>query len=105
MDDSVIVQDVQFLHKEPAHVFKFPPLNSASREECGPLVNIVDCGIIEHTNGGANLIGKPRNIHNVKGDSNCYFRCIFYALSGSEDYSDNMRKVLCEYISWFPGHL
>ena len=37
MDDNVTVQDVQFLHEEPAQVFKFSPLNLASREECGPL--------------------------------------------------------------------
>ena len=105
MDDGVIVQDVQFLHKEPAQVFKFSPLNSASREECGPLVNIVDFGIIEYTNVGGDLIGKPRNVHNVKGDGNCYFRYISYTLSGSKDYCDNMRKNLCKYISWFPGRL
>ena len=105
MDDSVPVQDVQFLHEEPAQVFKFSPLNSASREECGPLVNIVDCGIIEYTNIGGDLIGKPRNVHNIKGDGNCYFRCISYALSGSEDCYDNVRKVLCKNISWFPCRL
>ena len=68
-------------------------------------MNIVDCGIIEYTNVGGDLIGKPRNVHNIKGDGNCYFRCISYTLSGSEDYYDIVRKVLCKYISWFPGKL
>ena len=66
-------------------------------------MNIVDCGIIEYTNVGGDLIGKARNVHNIKSDGNFYFRCISYTLSGSEDYFDNVRKVLCKYISWFPG--
>ena len=105
MDENVIVPDVEFLHEEPTQVFKFSPLNSTSREECSLLVNIVDCDIIEYTNIGTDLIGKPRNVHNVKGDGNCYFRSISYALSGCEDYYDSVREVLCDYISWFPGWL
>ena len=99
MDDNVIAPDVQFLHEEPSQVFQFSPLNSASTEECGPLVNIIDCGIIEYTNISADLIEKLRNVHNVKGDGNCYFRCISYTLCGSEDYYNNVKEVLCNYIS------
>ena len=68
MDDNVIGPDadIEFLHEEPAQVFHFFPLNSSLREECGPLVNIVKCGIIKYSNIGADLIGKPRNVHNVK---------------------------------------
>ena len=108
MDGNVTVPDagMEFLHKEPAQVLKFSPLNSVSREECGPLVNIVECSIIEYTNVGADLIRKLRNVHNVKGDGNCYFRCISYTLSSCEDYYDNMREHdECECISWFPGQL
>ena len=68
-------------------------------------MNIVECGVIKYTNVGGDLIGKPRNVHNVKGDGNCYFRCISYSFSGSEGYYDNVREVLCEYISWFPSRL
>ena len=39
------------------------------------------------------------------GDGNFYFRCISYVLSGKEDYHRDVRKVLCEYILWFPGRL
>ena len=51
MDDNVIVldADIEILHEEPTQVFKFSPLNSSLREECGPLVNILECGIIEYT--------------------------------------------------------
>ena len=78
MDDKVIVQDadIEFLHEQPAQVFKFSPLNSSLREECGPLMNILECGIIEFTNVGVDLIGKPRNVHHVKGDGNSYCKYI-----------------------------
>ena len=39
------------------------------------------------------------------GDGNCYFRCISSVLSGKENYHRDVRKVLCKYISWFPGRL
>ena len=104
MDENV-ENDCVILHAEPSPILKFSPLNSASREECGPLVNIPDCGIIPYTNIGGDLKGKPSNIYQVLGDGNCYFRCILYVLSGKEDYHRDVRKVLCEYISWFPGRL
>ena len=97
--------DCVILHAEPSPILKFSPLNSASREECRPLVNIPDCGIIPYTNIGGDLNGKPSNMYQVLGDGNCYFRCISYVLSGKEDYHRDVRKVLCEYISWFPGRL
>ena len=104
MDENV-ENDCVILHAEPSPILKFSPLNSASREECGPLVNIPDCGIIPYTNIGGDLNGKPSNIYQVLGDGNCYFRCISYVLSGKEDYHRDVRNVLCDYISWFPGRL
>ena len=47
MDDEVQREnDCVILHGEPSPILKFSPLNSSSREECRPLVNILDCGII-----------------------------------------------------------
>ena len=60
MDENIIVPDVQFLHEEPPQMFQSSPLHSASREECSPLMNIVDCCIIEYTNVGTDLIGKAK---------------------------------------------
>ena len=106
LDEQVTVStdnsnDVIIVHTEPSPVLKFSPLNSASREECGPLVHIHNCGIIQYTNISQELIGKPRNVYNVAGDRNFYFRCISYALPGTEDHHESIRKVLCDYISWF----
>ena len=102
MDDEVHVENYcVILHAEPSPILKFSPLNSVSREECRPLVNTPDCGIIHYTNIGADLKGKPTNVYRVVGDRNCYFRCISYILSGNEDYQRDVRKVLCKYISWF----
>ena len=103
--DENMENDCVILHAEPSPILKFSPLNSASREECRPLVNIPDCGIIPYTNIGGNLNGKPSNIYQVLGDGNYYFWCISYVLSGKEDYHRDVRKVLCKYISWFPSRL
>ena len=97
--------DVTIFHTEPSPILKFSPLNSASREECGPLVHIHNCGIIQYTNIGQELIREPRNVYTIAGDGNCYFRCISYALSGTEDHCESIHNVLCDYISWFPGRL
>ena len=110
MDEQVTVStnnsnDVIIVHTEPSPILKFSPLNSASREECGPLVHIHNCGIIQYTNSSQELIGEPRNVYKVAGDRNCYFRCIPYALSGTKDHHESICNVLCNYISWFPGRL
>ena len=80
--DKNMENDCVILHAEPSPLVKCSPLNSASREECGPLVNIPDCGILPYTNIGGDLNRKPSNIYQVLGDGNCYFRCILYVLSG-----------------------
>ena len=110
LDEQVTIStnnsnDVTVVYTEPSPILKFSPLNSASREECGPLVHIHNCGIIQYTNIGQELIGEPRNVYKVAGDGNCYFRYISYALSGSEDHHESICNVLCNYISWFPGRL
>ena len=38
--DEIVENDCVILHAEPSPILKCSPLNSASREECGPLVNI-----------------------------------------------------------------
>ena len=95
LDDEVIVstndnRDIFMLHEEPSPIIKFCPLNSASWEECGPLVHIQKCGIIPYTNVRKDLIEEPTNVYKVVGDGNCCFRCISYALSGKEDYHDSV---------------
>ena len=70
LDDEVIVstndnRDIFMLHEEPGPIIKFCPLNSASREECGPLVHIQKCGIIPYTNVGKHLIEEPTNVYRV----------------------------------------
>ena len=106
MDDEVQREnECVILHAEPSPILKFSPLNSSSRQECGPLVNILDCGIIPYTNIGEDLKGKPMHVYRVVGNGNYYFRCISYVLSGKEDYHRDVRNVLCEYISWVPGRL
>ena len=52
--------DCVILHSEPSPILKFSPLNSASREECRPLVNIPDCGIIPYTNIGGRFEWKTQ---------------------------------------------
>ena len=69
MDDEVQREnDCVILHGEPSPILKFSPFNSSSREECGPLVNILDCGIIPYTNIGEDLKGKPMHVYRVMGD-------------------------------------
>ena len=72
MDDEVQREnECVILHAEPSPILKFSPLNSYSREECRPLVNILDCGIIPYTNIGEELKGKPMHVYTVVGNGNC----------------------------------
>ena len=97
--------DVIVVHTEPSPVLKFSPLNSASREECGPLIHIHNCGIILHTNISQELIGEPRNVYKVAGDGNCYFRCISYALSGMEDHHESIQmSCVTTYLGSLVGY-
>ena len=72
-------------------LYKFFPLSKHSREEIGPLVEInhieSDC-MSEYHKIGWNCAGVPRQLQLTKGDGNCYFRAISYAISGPEDFHD-----------------
>ena len=37
----------------------------------------------------------------MKGDDNCYFRAISYTISGTEDFHDKVREMVCDYIEYF----
>ena len=54
---------------------------------------------------GQNLRERPRRRELMKGDGSCYFRAISFAISGKQDYYEDVRKVICKYIENFPGKL
>ena len=39
----------------------------------------------------------------MKGDGSYYFRAISFAILGKQDYYEDVRKVIYEYIENFPG--
>ena len=41
----------------------------------------------------------------MKGDGSCYFRAISFAISGSQDYHNDVRRAIYDYIETFPGRL
>ena len=75
------------------HTFHFQPLTRSSREEVGPLVQITKFQDIPFTGIGQNLRGLPRRRELMKGDGSCYFRAISVAISGKQDYYEDVRKV------------
>ena len=83
---------------------QFFSLSKHSREEIGLLVEInhieSDC-MSEYDKIGWNCVGTPRQLKLIKGDGNCYFRAISYAISGTEDFHDKVRETLCDYIEYF----
>ena len=85
--------------------FHFNPLTRSSREEVGPLVQITKFADIPYTHIGQELKGLPRFRERMKGDGSCYFRAISFAISGTEEYHNNVRRAICDYIETFPGRL
>ena len=54
----------------------------------------------EYENIGLNCIRASRQLKIIKGDDNCYFREISYAISGMEDFHDKVRETVCDYIEF-----
>ena len=85
-------------------LYQFFPLSKHSREEIGTLVEInhieSDC-MLEYDKIGWNSVGAPRQLKLIKGDGNCYFKAISYAISGTEDFLDKVRETVCDYIEYF----
>ena len=87
------------------HTFHFQPLTRSSREGVGPLVQITKFQDIPFRGIGQNLRGLPRRRELMKGDGSCYFKAILFGISGKQDYYEEVRKVICEYIENFSGKL
>ena len=85
--------------------FHFNPLTRSSREEVGPLVQITKFADIPYAHIGQELKGLPRFRERMKGDGSCYFRAISFAISETQEYHDNVRRAICDYIETFPGRL
>jgi hypothetical protein len=41
---------------------------------------------------------EPRRVHKTKGDGNCYFRCISYVLSGTEENHKIIRTQIVQHM-------
>ena len=90
---------------ETTSTFTFQPLSWSSREEVGPLVQITKFNDIEFKGIGDELRGMPTFRERMISDRNCYFRAISFAISGSQDYHEEVHKCICDYIEYFPGRL
>ncbi len=44
--------------------------------------------------GNCSKLSKPRRIHRTRGDGNCYFRCISFILTGTEDQHKAVRDCV-----------
>ena len=49
--------------------------------------------------GRAGELNMPKQYHRVIDDGNCFFRCISYILTGSEDYHATIRKQVVAHVS------
>ena len=90
-------------------MYNFYPLNIESCTDIKFLVNIPQIQLNctkKYTNIGGLLSGPPKSIKKFSGaDHNCYFRAISFAILGSEEYHENVRNTLCNFISLFNDQL
>ena len=52
--------------------------------------------------GSKGILNKPRRLHNIRGDGNCFYRAVSYALTGSQEDHDIIR---CLIVSHMKGDL
>lgn len=43
-------------------------------------------------------IGKPVNLRNIAGDGNCFYRCISYAITGTEEHHEKVRRLVSQQL-------
>ena len=44
------------------------------------------------------LLNRPRERHSIRGDGNCFFRCIAYALTGNEEEHLVVREAVLSFM-------
>ena len=99
-EDNIII-----LGQSPLSVITFKPLNRISREEVGPLLRVMRFENIGFQNIGAQLNGPARGIKEINGDRNCYFQAVSFSLAGNEEWHNEIRETICDYIRFWPGKL
>jgi hypothetical protein len=53
----------------------------------------------KHRKGEPKPLTKPKNVINIKGDGNCYFRSISFALTGSEKNHEKIRDRIVSFMT------
>ena len=53
---------------------------------------------VSYVSNTCNTLGKPKDIYNVKGDGNCLFRALSFAVCGKEENHRYLRDVLTTFM-------
>ena len=99
-EDNIII-----LGQSPPSVITFKPLNRISREEVRPLLRVTRFENIGFQNISAQLNGPARGIKQIHGDGNCYFQAVSFSLGGNEEWHNEIRQTVCDYVRFWPGKL
>ena len=80
----------------------FSPITNTSQQQLGPLVQITQFyPYPDYVIGGECVQKKAPSIRMpIYGDGNCYFRSISYIVSGEEKFHLEVRRAVCDFISF-----
>jgi hypothetical protein len=94
-DDVAIKPESEHLQEQPRRYFKAIP-------GCQRRVMAEALGLTVHKEismGKQSELHAPRRLHRTKGDGNCFFRCISYLLTGSEEQYIAVRDLVVSHMS------
>jgi hypothetical protein len=72
-----------------------PPTKDLQQSLCNTLSLTLEC---EHEPCSNKNLGTPTEIHEIKGDGNCLFRALSYAITGSQGYHKEVREKVIKHM-------
>jgi hypothetical protein len=72
-----------------------PPTKDLQQSLCNTLNLPLKC---EHEPCSNKNLGRPTKIHKIKGDGNCLFRALSYAITGSQGYHKEVRENVINHM-------
>ena len=76
--------------------FAFHPLTFEYQKTVARKINLPVMHVHQFYPG--TTLDEPTQIQNIRGDGNCFFRCISYLLSGSEEFHQTVRNAVVNHM-------
>ena len=91
------LQDILYIDTEQQETYTFHPVNTTWQLKHATSLKL-SIMLTHEFNSSEETIESPSTIHRIIGDGNCFFRCISFMITGTENFHSNIRHITVNHM-------